>query len=362
VQRVFITAVAAVVLAFAATAASAVGGNKESVGAVYTLSNGAANSVLAFDRAEDGSLTPAGTFATGGAGTGGGLGSEGSIVLSNDGHYLFAVNAASNSISTFRIEGHEAPALLNVVPSGGTTPISVDAHGNYVYVVNAGSLTISGFTVDDDGLIPLAGSTQALGGTGPAQIQFSPNGHTLVVTNKTSNSISTFDVGEHGIAGPAQSAPAVGNTPFGFDFDNRGDVLVSNANAGPGNSSATSYDLDNRTNALSLITGPVLTGQGAACWLIASTDGRQAFTANAGGGSISTFDVSSHGELTLNRNTALGAGSHPLDESVSRDGKFLYVVVDGFHLLVGYASGNDGSLTRVASAAIPVGAAGLAAR
>lgn len=47
-------------------------------GAVYSQTNAVAgNSVLAFDRGADGSLTPTGSYTTGGLGTGAGLGSQG---------------------------------------------------------------------------------------------------------------------------------------------------------------------------------------------------------------------------------------------------------------------------------------------
>src|SRR5687768_14472054 len=63
-------------------------------GVVYTLSNASTgNAVLMFARAADGSLTPAGSFATGGLGTGGGLGSQGALILARGGQLLFAVNA-----------------------------------------------------------------------------------------------------------------------------------------------------------------------------------------------------------------------------------------------------------------------------
>ena len=57
---------------------------------VYTLTNSAAgNAVAVFARADDGTLAPAGTVATGGLGTGANLGSQGSIIASR--HKLFAV-------------------------------------------------------------------------------------------------------------------------------------------------------------------------------------------------------------------------------------------------------------------------------
>ena len=82
------------------------GSANNSVGAVFTVSNQAGgNAVIAFSRASDGSLTPAGSFATLGNGTGAGLGSQGAVVLSEDGDFLFAVNAASNTITSFAVNG-----------------------------------------------------------------------------------------------------------------------------------------------------------------------------------------------------------------------------------------------------------------
>ena len=93
--------------------------------AVYTLTNQVAgNAVAVFARAGDGTLTPAGSFSTGGAGTGAGLGSQGAVTLSNDGRLLFAVNAGSNDVSVFRVNP-EGLSLLSRTPSGGTLPASV---------------------------------------------------------------------------------------------------------------------------------------------------------------------------------------------------------------------------------------------
>jgi hypothetical protein len=51
-------------------------------GAVYALTNSTAgNAVVVYDRGGDGSLSPAGSYATGGAGTGAGLGSQGAVIV-----------------------------------------------------------------------------------------------------------------------------------------------------------------------------------------------------------------------------------------------------------------------------------------
>ena len=107
-------------------------------GVVFTLSNQTVgNAVLVFRRAADGSLTPQGTVASGGTGTGGGLGSQNAVVLSRDGKLLFAVNAGSNSVSSFAVTGTSL-TLVSTAPSAGVQPISLTAAGGLLYVVNAG--------------------------------------------------------------------------------------------------------------------------------------------------------------------------------------------------------------------------------
>src|SRR6266853_3558679 len=69
-------------------------------GAVYAMTNAAAgNSILIFTRAANGALANAGSIATGGLGTGSGLGSQGALALTSDQRWLLAVNAGSNDIT-----------------------------------------------------------------------------------------------------------------------------------------------------------------------------------------------------------------------------------------------------------------------
>ena len=338
-------------------------GGDHRAGSVYTLTNApGGNAVAVFARAADGTLTPDGTFPTGGNGTGANLGSQGAVILGEGGHELFAVNAGSNSISYFKVK-HDGLEWQDTIASGGVLPISLTLHHHVLYVLNAGGAgNITGFRVKHGELTPLAGSTQPLGAgsSGPAQVSFAPNGKTLVVTEKSSSTIDTYVVGHHGIAGPPTVNAAVGATPFGFDFDKHGNVLTSNA-AG----SASSYDVA-KDGSLSVISGAVPTFQGAPCWLVSIKDGRYAYTANAGSGTISGFSVGHDGTLTLldpnGISGNLGAGSHPLDEAVSEDGRFLHVLVDGTHSVGTFRIAHDGSLAFVGTiGGLPAGAVGLAA-
>jgi 6-phosphogluconolactonase len=348
---------ALLVVAAAANASSSDNGP----GAVYTLSNSpSGNGVVAFARAADGTLVPQGTFATGGNGSGAALGSQGAVVLSDDGRQLFAVNAGSNSVSLFGVRP-DGLGLEGVVPSGGASPISITVRGKLAYVLNAGgSGNISGFAVSRDGLTPLAGSTRPLGAgsSGPAQVSFTPDGSVLVVTEKTSSTIDVYPVGADGLAGVPVVSPSSGGTPFGFDFDNRGHLLVSNADG-----SASSYAV--AAAGASVISGSVATHQGAPCWLVASKNGHFAYTANAAAGSISGFSVAEDGTLSLldpsGVSAGLGATSHPLDEAFSNNGRFLYNLTDGLHRISTFGVGADGGLTLLGSTAVPAGATGLAA-
>src|SRR5712691_3246697 len=128
------TLVAGLALPFlaVATASAGVDGSR---GEVYTLTNGpTGNAVAVFDRAADGSLTAAGTYATGGLGTGGGLGSGHSIVVSENGRYVIAVNAGSDSVSALAVK-QNGLELLGSAPSGGTFPDSAAVQGKIVYVL-----------------------------------------------------------------------------------------------------------------------------------------------------------------------------------------------------------------------------------
>ncbi|MBK8505111.1 MAG: hypothetical protein IPL46_24640 [Saprospiraceae bacterium] len=71
---------------------------------MYTIGNEAmANEVLVFNRNSDGTLMEAGSYATGGQGTGGGLGNQGALVLSDNKLFMFAVNPGSDNFSFFYI-------------------------------------------------------------------------------------------------------------------------------------------------------------------------------------------------------------------------------------------------------------------
>jgi YVTN family beta-propeller protein len=325
---------------------------------------------VAFARGADGGLSKVGSVATGGLGSGANLGSEGSIALSPDGSHLYAVNAGSNTLSVLGVDGTHV-WREQVVPSGGTMPISVTASGRRVYVVNAaGSPDVVGFRVSAHGLVRIHGGARGLaaGDSGPAQVSLSPSGRLLVVTNKTSNTIDTFAVHTDGSLGPAQSHASSGAEPFGFAFTPNGRLIVSDAAQAP-TSAATSYRVS-RTG-LQVVTGPLQTNQLAACWVAVTPSGRFAYVADAHSGTVAGLRVSAGGGISLLNPSGIsgrgGAGSTTLDEAVTPDGRLLTVLVDntrpGVNALVSFRIMADGSLRRMStSGAILPSDVGLAVR
>jgi 6-phosphogluconolactonase len=359
-----LTTLAAGVFAFTTIATA-----EEPSGAIYTMDNAAgANRVLAWRRAGNGSLAGAGTFATGGAGTGAGLSSQGSVLLTRDGHWLVVCNTGSDDLSLFAVSD-QGLQLVDRVSSQGRSPVSLTLYRNVLYALNAGGAlgdkdNIAAFLLADGHLAPIPDSRRALSGdnTGPAQVSFTDDGSTLIVTERTTSVIDTFALDEGGLAANRKGFQSAGATPFGFAVGRRNRLFVSEAGA----STVSSYAVSGAGN-LEIISASVPTDQSAACWLISSLDQRFIYTANAGSGSLSGFAVGSDGSIhALNpsgRTADTGAGSHPVDMSLSNDGRFLFTLANGNGTLLGFRTRPDGSLQPVAGInGLPTSTAGLAGR
>jgi 6-phosphogluconolactonase len=339
-------------------------------GAVFTMSNSpAGNRVLIWERARNGSLHGAGTVATGGTGTGGGLGNQGALVLSGDHRWLYAVNPGSDELSVFRVHGTQL-ALVEVAPSGGDMPISVTAAGRRVYVLNAGGDgSVAGFRRSQAGILtPIPGSVRPLSGpaAGPAQIGVSPDRQHVLVTEKMTNRITIYDVGANGALGAPRGRASAGQTPFGFAFARAGTLIVSEAFGGaPDASAASSYRF--RPNGdLRLLDGSEPTTETAACWVAVARGGRFAYVTNTGSGTVTGYRVASDGDLTRldgdGVTADVGDGSEPIDAAVDRWSGSLYVLLAGADAIAILRIGDDGALTaRGTVTGLPDGANGLVA-
>ncbi len=368
-----LAAVAAGVIGFAGTAAASSpcpghpgsGPSGPSGHAVFVQTdNTSGNQVVANERAADGTLTPAGTYDTGGLGgvLAGSvvdhLASQGSLAYDQGNGSLYAVNAGSNTVSVFSVAGDHL-WLRQVVGSGGTFPVSVAVRGDLVYVLNAeNGGSVQGYDAASGRLFPIPGSARPLGlnpaatpqyTTTPGQVAFSPNGSQLIVTTKGNGSdIDVFGVGFHGYLSPHPVVNAEpGAVPFAVTFDAAGHLVVAEA----GTDAVATFALLPSGTVTSLDAVP--TGQMATCW-IAQAQGHL-FASNAGSASVSAYGEGPGGQLSLLGATTTDPGT--VDAAASPDGRFLYVqtggngIVDEFHVEAG------GSLTAVGSVTVP-GAAG----
>src|SRR6266446_3054345 len=343
-------------------------------GAVYTLNNSSSgNAVLAFNRSADGQIVFAGMAATGGTGTGKGLGNQGALAIDAANQFLFAVNAGSNDISVFRIR-ESGLRLVDRVPSGGKQPISLTVSRKVLYVLNngaavGGSDTIAGFAVGANGRLKpiVSGLSLSAASVGPAQIGFTTDGDALLVAEKNTNNIDVFSVDDDGVTVGPTVVPSAGQTPFGFAFGKRNQVFVSDAFGGAANAGAVSSYEASDDRSLRTITELAVDKQTAPCWVVLTNDGRFAYTTNTGSGNISGYRVEFNGMLRLlnadGQTANTGTGSTPLDAAISTDARFLYVLTPGTSNIQAFVISLDGSLTPLSQVTgVPSSASGLIAR
>ena len=247
----------------------------------------------------------------------------------------------------------------------GSTPVSLTVNNGVLYVLDAGGTgNIAGFWVSPSGhLTFISGSVRPLSNLGmgaaasPEEIGFSPDGQHLLVTEKGSNNIDVYNVRDGLATGPIVVTSS-GLAPYGFGFTPRGIAVVSEA----ANSAASSYNVTR--SGLNVISASIIDTQAAACWLVVSANGKYAYAANAGSGTISGFQVSKTGQLTLLTANGItgntGVGSHPIDMAFGGDGQFLYVLASGNNMINAFTVHPDGSLSFIASYSSSSGASGLA--
>jgi 6-phosphogluconolactonase (cycloisomerase 2 family) len=361
------------VAAIAPAVASAHSQHSPVVGYVYVNDNTSpANAVAGFARHADGRLTPlpGSPFATGGAGTGTAVGSQGALQTADDGRYVLAVDAGSNQISVLRTRAHGRLESVagSPVSSGGSQPVSIAVHDDLVYVANAGdgASNYTGFLLSSGGrLRPLDGSTVSLpAGSQPGDVLFNGTGTRLVGTRVGTSRIDSFVVGPDGRLRAASGSPyaAQGLGPFGSEFrpTNPNQLFVSNAhNVGPGTGTVSAFHDSSDGTLSSIGASPFADGQSAPCWVEISQDGRYLFTVNTAQPSISRYAIEPGGTLVLLGSTPFQnpTGLAPFDARLSPDGETLWVVDDGTGAVSAF-SVDGGSLTELPSSptSLPAGA------
>jgi len=337
--------------------------------------NPAGNQVIAFAQQPDGQLSQEQVVSTGGLGgieaatpAGfGGLASAGSLTYDPGHHLLFAVNAASDTISVLSAEGSHV-RLDQVLSSRGEFPNSIAVRGNLVYVANAGGAgSVSGFSIVGQHVVPIPGSTRSLGldstnppnfHDGPGQVTFSPDGSELLVTTKLStNSIDVFQVGPSGYLSTAPTVtPDDSSGPFSLAFTPSGQLAVAEVAI-----SALHTFAFGPHGTLTSLSASVPDGQVAQCWVIAA-DGFY-YAANTGSANLSEYTVAADGTPSLVAPVAATTtGDGPEDLATSANGKYLYDEVGAAGAVDEFRINSDGSLIPIGSVpGLGAGIEGIAA-
>jgi 6-phosphogluconolactonase (cycloisomerase 2 family) len=156
-----------------------------------------------------------------------------------------------------------------------------------------------------------------------------------------------------------------GPTPFGFDFDKKGRLFITEAFGGAANASAVSSYWLGHDLTLHSISASVQTFQTAACWDVVSPNGEFVYTGNTGSGNVTGYRISDDGMLTLLKPSGVSGvtGGSTIDTAMSPDGDYLYVLANGTQQITVFKVSANGSLTKVdAAGGLPTGTSGLVAR
>lgn len=343
--------------------------NKNSVVAIPYTNRGGPLTTQAKLYPTDGSGTPLVTPLPNSVGTTSG---DHQVLLTPDHQFLFAVNQGSNSIAVFKVDAHTGaltPVQGSPFSSYGLAPIALGYHNGILVVSNHGIIApfnpLGSSPPGPSNLVSfkvsLTGALTKLSSTPPhpdgaIDATISPDGSTIVSTGFYPEVlprqpfptfgpqlIRSFTLSPTGAlspvgalsfppeftAGVAGKVPAVipkvlYPLPFGMTYNpdpNKKFAYVAATVAGR----VAVYDYSNPAS-LRLASNAMNPGI-AACWLVASHDGRFLYVANSASQNISVYSISRDGgAVTLKGIVPLK--SKGTDDSIDLDpsGKWLYIL------------------------------------
>lgn len=357
---------------------------------LYVLSNSPTagqNSVLAYTRANDGSLTtmPGSPFLTGGIGVanpGQILGPDDidfALAASSDHKRLFAVNPGSNTIAVFDIAQNGSLTAVSGSPfsSNGINPVSVAVDGDHLIVVNQSgdpaqpTSQLPNYTIlaiaADGSLSPVPGATvTTVAGASPQLALLSPSKTLLFgadfmapVAPTPEGALRAFQLASDGTTiTPSPGTPvdipgtdsAISHLVLGLAVHPTQNVLyvgfVTQNKLGI-------YNFDAGSGALMFHASAANSGQ-AICWLVTNATGSAVYAVNTGDNSMSWYDSSdplspvedqhlllkNPGPSYMNPKGMPVPTSEAFQEALTPDGKYLYVVSQHTNPDFSVANGN----------------------
>jgi len=322
-------------------------------GFVYVESNDAQsgrNSVLAYSFRNNG-LHFLDEYPTGGTGAidpgaTGALDAQGQLVVDRRRRLLLAVNQGSDTVAVFRLarRGSLIAVPGSPFPAGGKAPASVGLAGPFAVVVDkaddakrsldAIEPVYRAFRLGADGSLTLS-SAPFLVPPSSSPTQALTIGRHLVVSTEESGPFRTFVLGAGGTLHQGANSPLDPEASI-FAPGYGGARWALGLAAHParrllyGNQASTAqllvYAYD-ATGRLTFVQAVANHGSKLPCWTVVTPNGRRLYTANAGNGTVSAFDLgrdprSPHQLQTL----ALKHGGNPWGLALDPAGKTLFVV------------------------------------
>jgi 6-phosphogluconolactonase (cycloisomerase 2 family) len=317
---------------------------------VYVETNNpGGNQVVVFKRTAAGGLREQGRVSTGGVGAPASMqvpivDSVNSVILSQDKKLLFAVNAGSNTVSSFKLGKRGMPRLVAVTSSQGEFPLSLVSladrkHGRpaatgILYTVNYKSGDITGFRYAANGkLKAIPGGHVPLStpgpGARPSEIQI--DHRKLFVENRNPNTMDVWKLSPKGAPRARVTTHVADAAPYGMAFLKNGTVLVN----GSDSQTESSYRVS-ASGRLSRINTAGPSGH-ASCWVSITPNQRFAFTSDVygfgpspltnppsapeGQGTLTRFGISRSGRLTYLGNVVTHSGGLADDSALSPNGR-----------------------------------------
>jgi 6-phosphogluconolactonase len=319
---------------------------------VFTMTNDPNdNQVVALRHTADG-LVRVGAWSTTGKGTGSlilpDLTEEGLDPLVSEGalhrvgQHLLVVNAGSLSLSIFEVGQDEEDGLtltLTDVEDLPGHPNSVTSAGPRLFVAMspgpAGQGGVAQLRLSEEGLIEAVGDVLPLSDplAHPARALLLEAGSTetdawLVVTEVMNDIIDVWPVRAGQQLRPERRVEnlSAGPGPFGMAEFGHNLLVTEAAPMMPGMSSISTYIVQD-DGTLALVTDSLANDQSGTCWVQISPDRRFAYTTNTDSGTLSWYGLTEEGNAELIEGAAQAPGAGPVDASLSRDGKYLYVLL-----------------------------------
>jgi len=353
-----------------------------------------ANSIYAFERNTDGSLSgvPGSPFLTGGAGVQdtslklGPYDTDLNIAINPAHTLLYAVNSGSDTIAVMAIQSNGAlkPIKGSPFPSGGTDPVSVSLVGDQLFVVNQNgdfprvSNTLPNYTilhVNADGSLSPLGANSSRGvalGSSPSIALVDPYRNLLFGADFLGGLLQKFDIAGNQLvqrqttaAVPPSSNPGAAAPPLalGLAIHPTQPILYAGFVTTSQLGVYTYDDLDGPSNpnwGLQFVAAVPNSGV-AICWIRVNHAGTRLYSSDTGTNSISVYDLANPLKPVQIQEFNMSGLGNATQFELSPDDAYLYAISSRASATIPDGQGNalhvlkiadDGTLDEIAKSPI----------